>query len=189
MNRLAHLAAAGSLLVLQATSALASDHADPIDNPLMFWETTPLEGGITDLFVFPTKDKQQLVVVLSVRRSLTGKPAKLDQFEYVVHMDLKGTVSHDNAHFNARYGGTVVKPEDIKETTKITYRLKGDGEIRELPTITGDTAPVRPGDIQAWGGKTPGSLARSRPSRPAWMPTACLRKMNTARTPPSTTRK
>ena len=155
MNRLAHLAAAGSLLALQATSALASDHADPIDNPLMFWETTPLEGGITDLFVFPTRDKQQLVVVLSVRRSLTGKPAKLDQFEYVVHMDLKGTVSHDNAHFNARYGGTVVKPEDIKETTKITYRLKGDGEIRELPTITGDTAPVRPGDIQAWGGEDP----------------------------------
>ena len=155
MNRLAHLAAAGSLLALQATSALASDHADPIDNPLMFWKTTPLEGGITDLFVFPTRDNQQLVVVLSVRRSLTGKPAKLDQFEYVVHMDLKGTVSHDNAHFNARYGGTVVKPEDIKETTKITYRLKGDGEIREHPSITGDTAPVRPGDIQAWGGEDP----------------------------------
>ena len=150
------------MLALQATSASASDHADPIDNPLMFWKTTPLEGGITDLFVFPTRDKQQLVVVLSVRRSLTGKPAKLDQFEYVVHMDLKGTVSHDNAHFNARYGGTVVKPEDIKETTKITYRLKGD---RRNPRTSDHHGRHGPGTITGYPG-----LGRGRPPTAAQGP-------------------
>jgi hypothetical protein len=157
MNRLACLAAAGAMLALQttpaSTPAWASDHADPIDNPLRFWRTTPLEGGITDLFVFPAKNGTQMVVVLCVRRSLTGKPAKLDQYEYVVRMDLKSTVSHDDPHNNARYGGTVVTPENIRETTTITYRLKGDGEIREDPIITIENAPVPPGDIQVWGGE------------------------------------
>jgi hypothetical protein len=152
MNRLACLALAGAIVALQPTSTSASDHADPINNPLLFWKSTPPEGNLTDLFVFPAKNGTQLTVILCVRPSLTGEPARLDQFEYNVHMDLRGTVSFNNPQNNARYGGTVDKPQDISETTTITYRLKGNGETREPPTIKGSVAAVQQKDIQVWGG-------------------------------------
>jgi hypothetical protein len=152
MNRLACLAIAGAMVALQPMSTWASDHADPLNNPLLFWKSTPPEGNITDLFVFPAKNGTQLVVILAVRPSLTGKPVRLDQFEYTVHMDLKSTVNFNNPQNNARYGGTVGTPQDIRETTTITYRLKGDGETRELPTINIEGQQLKPGEVQVWGG-------------------------------------
>src|SRR5579863_4198275 len=92
----------------------ASDHADPIDP----FNLVPLEGGITDLFVFPvdadgklavpfqrpqgperkkrpelTREQQgklkDLVVILCVRRALTETGSlMLEPYTYSVHMDL-----------------------------------------------------------------------------------------------------
>src|SRR5262245_43952476 len=87
--------------LLFSPAARASDHADPID-------LDRLEGGITDLFVFPAKDmarrekrqvkkdqpeesvaitsaeSNRLIIVFCVRRALTASPPfeGLDQFTY-----------------------------------------------------------------------------------------------------------
>jgi hypothetical protein len=148
MRVLLHVAAIATAILSLAAPAVASDHADPIDNPLFFWKKTPLEGGITDLFVFPDSTNTQLIVILCVRRALTGAPANLDQYEYAVYMDLARTVSHADSESNARYGGRVDNPEQISPTHSLIFRLKDTGQVREPPQLTGFGKP----DIQVWTG-------------------------------------
>jgi hypothetical protein len=150
MRVLLRLAAIATAVLSLAAPAVASDHADPINNPLLFWKKTPLEAGITDLFVFPDSTNTQLIVILCVRPALTADPVNLDQYEYSVYMDLARTVSHSDPEFNARYGGRVDHPEQINPTHSLTFRLKDKGMLREPPVLTGfgKPGPV----IQVWGG-------------------------------------
>src|SRR4051812_40521543 len=75
----------------------ASDHADP----MMLREP---DANITGLFFFPKGD--QMILVFNVRRALTApKPYHLDQYSYVVHMDLHSKVTFDSDEDRARYGG------------------------------------------------------------------------------------
>jgi hypothetical protein len=121
--------------------ATASDHADPIN-------LDRLEGGITDLFVFPVKDGQrkvdgksvtnrnanQLGVVFCVRRSLTSSPPflGLDEFTYSIFMDFHSTVRLDNELDRKRYGGIVANPEAIDADFATTIQLNNDTSIKEL---------------------------------------------------------
>src|SRR5262249_6424761 len=124
------LAAVGFAALLLVPAAGASDHADPID-------LDRLEGGITDLFVFPTKngvrgrqktvgdkavwepvdvrEANELAVVFCVRRSLTTPPPYrgLNEFTYSVFMDLHSRVDFSNELDRKRYGGIVANPEGI----------------------------------------------------------------------------
>ncbi len=94
-----------------ATNTNASDHADPVD-PLMIRSTT---GGLTGLFVFPTKDRQRsdidpetgdrvplidpdradgLAIVLCVSRGLAENPPfeDLDDYTYKIFIDWNSDV-------------------------------------------------------------------------------------------------
>jgi len=104
----------------------SSDHADPVNLPM-----SELESGITDLFAFPRGD--QLVVMLNVRRALaTDKgPFNLEPFEYAIKMDVHSEVTFTNEQHNAIYGGTVVKPEAIKEDVTIKIRLDNDANLNK----------------------------------------------------------
>jgi hypothetical protein len=132
---------AGLAALLLVPVAAASDHADPID-------LDRLEGGITDLFVFPAKDGRrrvnkksvtsqeanQLAVVFCVRRSLTTSPPYpgLDEFTYSIFMDLHSTVHFDNELDRKRYGGIVAKPDGIDADFAITIQLNNDTSIKEM---------------------------------------------------------
>jgi hypothetical protein len=138
------------LAQLLVPAAFASDHADPINLDRQ-------AGGITDLFVFPTKDgvrrvptnprtvhgekrsigseeANQLAVILCVRRSLTTSPPYpgLDEFTYTIVMDLHSRVNFDDDLDRKRYGGTVVHPEGIDADMVITIRLNADTTFKEL---------------------------------------------------------
>lgn len=132
-------------LLLAALALLSllsgSDHADPIN-------LDRLEGGITDLFVFPAKDDvrrkekkaipdeeaNQLAVIFCVRRSLTTSPPYpgLDEFTYRIFMDLHSTVDFANKLGRMRYGGIVTNPEGIDADFAITIRLNNDATIKEI---------------------------------------------------------
>lgn len=118
-----------ALLALPHASA-ASDHADPI-------RLTKLEAGITGLFTFPKGD--DLVVVLTIRRGLTApKPYDLEPYEYAIHMDLDSAVDYDKPADVARYGGTVRRPEGIREKVAIRFRLTEHGTLqRGYPQFEG----------------------------------------------------
>jgi hypothetical protein len=138
-SRVARLAGIAALLL--APAAAASDHADPIN-------LDRLEGGITDLFVFPAKDgvrrvnrkaitvreANQLAVILCVRRSLTTPPPYpgLNEFDYAIFMDLHSPVRFDNELDRQRYGGIVTNPERIDPDFSIKIRLNDNTSIKEL---------------------------------------------------------
>lgn len=120
-------AVVSSLLAVLAARLYASDHADPIDLLML---GKPLEPGITDLFVFPRGD--QMIVILCVRRALTQRASlNLEPYTYRVFLDLNSTVSFDNDEQLKRYGGTVVRPEDIRPTVTLTFRLNNNATVRE----------------------------------------------------------
>jgi len=112
-----------SLLVLPA-ALNGSDHADPINLSM-----SELEAGITDLFAFP--DGDQMIVMLNVRRALTADkgPFNLEPFEYAIYMDVHSEVTFDNARDKAVYGGTITKPDGIKEDVTIKIRLDNDAKL------------------------------------------------------------
>ena len=114
-----------SLALLFMPSALqSSDHADPINLEV-------LESGITDLFAFP--DGDQMIVILDTRRALTTPPPyQLEPFEFTVYMDLHSKVTVDNNGERARYGGSIVNPEAIKEDVAIKIRLKNDASLNSV---------------------------------------------------------
>src|SRR5215475_6050583 len=104
-----------SLVLLLFPSVLdSSDHADPVNLAM-----SELEAGITDLFAFP--DGDQMIVMLNVRRALTADkgPFNLESFEYAIYMDVHSEVTFDNPGEKAHYGGTVTKPDGIKEDVTI----------------------------------------------------------------------
>lgn len=108
-----------SLLTLNM-SVNASDHADPI-------ALTNLAEGITGLFAFPKGD--DLIVILTVRRSLTSPPPyRFGDRDFTIYMDLDADISFDSAENNARYGGTVNKPDQIYPEIAIRFRLDENGQ-------------------------------------------------------------
>jgi hypothetical protein len=114
----------GLVLILLPTGLQSSDHADPVNLEV-------LESGITDLFAFP--DGDQLIVMLNVRRALTTPPPyQLEPFEFAIYMDLHSKVTIDNAEERARYGGSIAKPEGIKEDVTIKIRLKNDATLNSV---------------------------------------------------------
>lgn len=117
----------GLALLLFPAALDSSDHADPINLSM-----SELEAGITDLFAFP--DGDQMIVMLNVRRALTADkgPFNLEPFEYAVHMDLHSEVTVNNKQHKAVYGGTVTKPEGIKEDVTIKIRLKNDAALNSV---------------------------------------------------------
>jgi hypothetical protein len=119
--------AAGLLLGVPARVA-ASDHADPmtLKDP---------ESNLTGLFCFP-KDGR-MILVLNIRRALTGaQPYDLTPFEYAIRIDLHSKVTFDDPSQKARYGGTVVSPEGIKEDAVIAFHLNPDTSVKSV-TYTG----------------------------------------------------
>lgn len=120
-----------ALLFLLAVPAFASDHADPIN-------LEELEGGITDLFVFPNKEQDQLIVIFGVRRALTQLPPyHLSEYTYAVYVDLHTGVvilpekDKDKDERRARYGGTINNPEGISPDVTIEFRLNDDASLKE----------------------------------------------------------
>jgi hypothetical protein len=115
---------AGCVLLITlffAQTALSSDHADPI-------MLKTVESGITGLFLFPEDNRMQ--VILTVRRGLTQPaPFDLSKFRYRVNFDTHSKVSFDNAQDRARYGGTIVAPNDIKADSSIEIRLNDDASL------------------------------------------------------------
>ncbi len=152
-----------SLLLSARMEARASDHADPIFN-------RRLEAGLTDLFAFPSQDGvrkreggESLVLILCARRSLAKKPPfqGLDQLEFKIHLDFHTSVrtdspskedqrvdqdSRDQAANLLRYGGTVEKPEEIKEDLTITLRFNDDTTLK-TKTIEGKGFPEKPREL------------------------------------------
>src|SRR5262245_18626151 len=114
----------GLALLFLPSAFQSSDHADPVNLEV-------LESGITDLFAFP--DGDQMIVILNTRRALTTPPPyQLEPFEFAIYMDLHSKVTVDNAEERARYGGSIVKPEDIKEDVTIKIRLKNDATLNTV---------------------------------------------------------
>jgi uncharacterized protein DUF4331 len=142
VNSLRRWALVVAVTIVVVIPLRASDHADPLD----YFNRRPQEPGITDLFVFPRGD--QLVVILCVRRHLTNRSLNLEPYTYTINMDLKSTVTYENEEQIARYGGTVVKPENISPTVTIAFRLMNDASVRDQ-TITGIDRPER---IKVWTG-------------------------------------
>ena len=112
------------VLLLIPIGLQSSDHADPVNLEV-------LESGITDLFAFP--DGDQMIVILNTRRALTAPPPyQLEPFEFAIYMDLHSKLTVDNAEERARYGGSIAKPEGIKEDVTIKIRLKNDATLNSV---------------------------------------------------------
>ena len=113
------------LLGVYSMICSASDHADPFKI-----SDEEQAANITGLFFFPKGD--QYIVILNVRRSLTGAPPYvLEPFEFEINMDTHSEVTFDNPEDKARYGGTIVKPEGISPDVKIKLQLNNDVTVKE----------------------------------------------------------
>ena len=113
------------LALMIGGAAKASDHADP-----MWLPEDEQEANITGLFFFP--DGDQYVLILDVRRALTGPPPyNLEPFEYRINLDFHTPLHFDNAEDVARYGGSVEKPEGIGPDATITFRLNNDTTVKQ----------------------------------------------------------
>src|SRR5580765_6602081 len=130
-------AAVALTLLLAPLPMYASDHAEPVD----IWNRKRLEGGITDLFFFPRTDEQgvrRMELILCVRRALTEAGSLiLEPYTYTIYMDLKSTVTFDNDEQLKRYGGTVVRPDNITPTVTIPIRLTDKAELAATPKYEG----------------------------------------------------
>lgn len=124
-------------LVSVAPGAGASDHADPV---VKYW--TPLDAGLTGLFVWPQGDR--MVVVLAAHRGLATAPPYevLPEITFKVHMDLDSVVTYDDEAIRARYGGKVEDPAGIDPEVTITFRLDENAELVEhgFSGLRGDTS-------------------------------------------------
>lgn len=124
-HHLATVAWGLALLLSLLGAACASDHADPTLKP-----PPSQDANITGLFVFPRGDR--MIVILNVHRALLSPPPyQLEEYEYHVNIDLESVVGYDNPADLARYGGTVVAPDGIRPTVRITFRL--DKDVKLLP--------------------------------------------------------
>ncbi|MEP5989334.1 hypothetical protein, partial [Rhodopirellula bahusiensis] len=108
----------------------ASDHADPIT-------LRHNEAGLTDLFAFESPDGESLVLVLCAARALTDEAAlPLTPISYRLWIDCNSQVHFDDPDVNARYGGKVVRPEQIEHEVCLTFRLQNDGTLADR-TVAG----------------------------------------------------
>lgn len=117
-----------AVLLMTVRPAAASDHADPValGDP---------ESNITDLFFFPQGDR--MILIFNVTRALlTPEPYNLRPFTYQVNMDLTTPVSFQDDANRARYGGTVLEPDQIHPDVTIAIHLNDDVTLRDL-TIKG----------------------------------------------------
>jgi hypothetical protein len=125
------------LLAAPVVPVNASDHADPVD----ILNRQRLEGGITDLFVFPRTDERgvrRMEVILCVRRALRdASTLRLTPYTYTVNFDLRSTLTFDDEQQLKRYGGTVVRPQDISPTATISMRLDDKAGFAGRPVFTG----------------------------------------------------
>lgn len=117
-----------ALLIGQPAMVAASDHADPV-------ALGAPESNITDLFFFPQGD-QMILIFNIVRALLKPEPYDLSPFSYEIHMDLTTPVSFQDDANRARYGGTVLVPDQIHPDVTIKIRLNDDVSIKQV-TFTG----------------------------------------------------
>jgi len=117
-----------ALLLLVPRALRASDHADPM-------APTDPDSNITDLFFFPKGD--QMILIFNVRRATTKPtPYSLENYDYVLHMDLKTPVTFDDKRpghegDRARYGGTIVNSELIHDDVTIKLHLNNDATLKD----------------------------------------------------------
>jgi hypothetical protein len=102
----------------------ASDHADPLN-------LTDPNANITGLFIFPKDD--QYVLIFNVRKSLTNpKPYSLEDYEYVINIDLTTPVNFTSDEDRARYGGTIPVPDKLHPDVTIKVRLQDDTSLKSV---------------------------------------------------------
>ena len=145
---LAAVAALTGIAVLMIlTPVRASDHADPID--VFRLRGSPLEAGTTDLFFFPRTDEQgtrRMEVILCVRRALTDPGTlKLTPYTYTINIDTTTPVAFDSDEDLKRYGGSVVRPDQIRANIAIRIRLNDDATLASAAYegLGGDLQRVR----------------------------------------------
>lgn len=163
--RLRTWVALGALTTLLGTPpAAASDHADPAD-PLMFrridgtltglfaFPTKGLSRVVADLKMGkwrPLIDPNEgdgLTLILCIHRSLATPPPYPGTEEYTFKIFLdweseirvsyprKGTPPGPDEQATARYGGVVVRPEEIRENAVITMRLDKSSRFTERSAV------------------------------------------------------
>jgi len=126
--------------VAAVVPAMASDHADPVT-------LVTKETNLTDLFFFPQGD--QYVLIFDVRRNLTDPPPySLSGDVFQVNIDLHSRLNFDNAADRARFGGTIVAPEEVRADATITVQLADSGALKtaEITGLSGQDG------IRIWSG-------------------------------------
>ena len=110
------------------TALNSSDHADPIDLARSNWNRDHRPFRVSGR----RPDDRHAQRSAGVNRPA---PYQLEPFEYAIYMDVHSEVTFDNAAEKARYGGTVTKPDGIKEDVTIKIRLKNDATL-DSPSTT-----------------------------------------------------
>jgi hypothetical protein len=136
-------------ICLNPLCALASDHADPIWLP-----ADQKEANLTGLFFFPDGDRY--TIILNTRPALTAKwPYNLTPYRYEINIDTHSQVIFTKDTYSspaekqltegnlARYGGTVVNPEQIGADVKFSFELENNTNIRSFSLGEG----LRPIDV------------------------------------------
>ncbi|MEA1673876.1 hypothetical protein [Nitrospirillum sp. BR 11163] len=134
--RLAGLALVACLGLATPQPARASDHADPTN-------LTDPTANITDLFFYPEGD--DMILIFDVNRALLApKPYNLAPYDYEIHMDLTTPLSFQDPAIRARYGGTVLVPDQIHSDVTIKVKLQDDVTVNSV-TYTGlkDTDKIK----------------------------------------------
>ncbi|HET9766656.1 MAG TPA: DUF4331 family protein [Thermoanaerobaculia bacterium] len=126
--------------VVAVMPAMASDHADPVilDNK---------ESNLTDLFFFPQGDR--FVLIFDVRGNLTAPPPYSVAGDTVhVNIDLHSRLTFNNAADRARFGGTIVAPEEVRADATIDIQLNDNGSLKkaDINGLSGEDG------IRIWSG-------------------------------------
>lgn len=107
--------------------AFASDHADPAA-PAVLDPQLSREPNIAGLFVFPKDDRLEIIYTVYADLSV-GPPYLLEDYEFVVFMDLDSEIDFSDEEIRARYAGHVVRPEAIEPEVTITIELNADATL------------------------------------------------------------
>lgn len=124
--------------------ACASDHADPLEIPII---APKQEAGTAGLFTF--QDAGHIVFVLTAYPGLhQSPPIDLESYFYRIHIDTNSQVSFDNAGDLVRYGGTVAKPASIQGNILLEFHLTDTVELDGPVRITGLQSHL----VESWVG-------------------------------------
>ncbi len=116
-------------ILVSVAPARASDHADPA-LPAEFNPELSQEPNIMGLFTFPADDR--LVVIFTVYPRLSiDPPYALDEYEFIVYMDLTSEVGYEDAEARARYGGQIADPAGIEPDVTIAMRLSAQAGLTD----------------------------------------------------------